>query len=158
MRVGVAVSDPDGLIATPLRTVRRDPAGVTDTGQVGQEALERDVVEVVVGLPLSMDGVEREAAGIARSWATTLAGRVRGVPVRLVDERLSTVDAQRALHTAGRTTRSSRAVIDQQAAAVILQTALDAERLSGHAPGEIVGGRKPRARKRPKTPTEERHQ
>lgn len=146
VRIGVAVSDPDGLVATPLRTVRRDPAGVTDTTEVAREAFDRSVVEVVVGLPLSMDGVERAAAQSARTWAVALAKRVPGVSVRLVDERLSTVDAQRALHAAGRTARSSRQIIDQQAAVLILQAALDSERLSGHAPGEIVGGRKPRAR------------
>lgn len=149
VRVGVAVCDPDGLIATPLRTVRRDAACVTDTAQVVQEASERGVVEIVVGLPLSMDGLEREAALTARSWATVLSKQLAGqILVRLVDERLSTVDAQRSLHAAGRTARTSRQIIDQQAAAVILQTVLDAERLSGHAPGEIVGGRKPRTRKK----------
>ncbi|MBO1754278.1 Holliday junction resolvase RuvX [Allobranchiibius sp. CTAmp26] len=146
VRIGVAASDPDAMVATPLRTVRRDPAGIADTADVAQEAEQRGVIEVVVGLPLSMDGVERAAAQTARAWAVALARRVPGVVVRLVDERLSTVDAQRALHAAGRTARSSREIIDQQAAVLILQAALDSERLSGHAPGEIVGGRKPRAR------------
>lgn len=156
VRIGVAISDPDGLIALPLRTVRRDAAGVTDTAQVVTEVQERSIVEVVVGLPLSMDGVERAAAQTARTWAVGLAKQVGGVPVRLIDERLSTVDAQRALHAAGRTARTSRQVIDQQAAAVILQTVLDSERVSGHAPGEIIGGRKPRARHKRTRPTQER--
>ena len=156
VRVGIAVCDPDGLLATPLRTVKRDNAAVTDTGQVVQEARDRGVVEIVVGLPLSMDGVERAAALTARTWATALEKQLAGeLPVRLVDERLSTVDAQRALHAAGRTTRTSRQVIDQQAAAVILQTVLDAERASGHAPGEIVGARKPRMRKQTRRATVE---
>ena len=154
VRIGVAASDPDALVATPLCTVRRDPAGVNDTAEVAQEAQDRGVVEVVVGLPLSMDGVERDAARAARTWAVALARRVPGVAVRLVDERLTTVDAQRALHAAGRTTRSSRQIIDQQAAVLILQAALDSERLSGHAPGEIVGGRKPRARQTRRRPAE----
>lgn len=156
VRVGVAVCDPDGVLATPLRTIKRDGASVTDTGQIVQEARERGVVEIVVGLPLSMDGVEREAALTARAWAGVLAKQLAGeVPVRLVDERLSTVDAQRALHAAGRTARTSRQIIDQQAAAVILQTVLDAERASGHAPGEIVGARKPRTRKKTRRATVE---
>jgi len=129
---------------------------VTDTAQVVQEARERGVVEIVVGLPLSMDGLEREAALTARTWANALAKQLTGqLPVRLVDERLSTVDAQRALHAAGRTHRTSRQIIDQQAAAVILQTVLDAERLSGHAPGEIIGARKPRTRKKIRPATQE---
>lgn len=148
VRVGVALCDPDALLATPLRTVPRDPNAVSDTSSIAQEARERGVLEIVVGLPRSMDGTERAAAATAREWAVALNERTPGVPVRLVDERLSTVDAQRALHAAGRTARSSRSVIDQQAAAVILQSALDAERLSGNAPGEVVGARKPRHRSR----------
>lgn len=157
VRIGVAICDSDGLLATPLRTVPRDPSAVTDTAQIAAEIDERSVVEVVVGLPRSMDGTERAAALVAREWALALGRRSPGVPIRLVDERLSTVDAQRALHAAGRTARSSRAVIDQQAAAVILQTALDAERRSGHAPGEVLGARKPRHRTR-RAPTQERAQ
>ncbi|NYJ74454.1 MULTISPECIES: Holliday junction resolvase RuvX [Allobranchiibius] len=156
VRIGVATSDPDASVATPLRTVRRDPAGVADTAEVAHEAGERGVLEIVVGLPLSMDGVERAAAQTARSWAVALAKQVPGVVVRLVDERLSTVDAQRALHAAGRTARTSREIIDQQAAVLILQAALDSERVSGHAPGEIVGGRKPRTRQSRRRPSEGR--
>lgn len=158
VRVGVAICDPDALLATPLRTIARDPAAVTDTAQVAAEVHQRSAVEVVVGLPRSMDGTERAAAQTAREWALALSRCDAGVPIRLVDERLSTVDAQRALHAAGRSARSSRAVIDQQAAAVILQTALDAERRSGQAPGEVLGARKPRHRTRRGPTPQERSQ
>lgn len=158
VRVGVAICDPDAVLATPLRTVPRDPAAMTDTAQIAAEVDERAAVEVVVGLPRSMDGTERAAAQTAREWALALSRRTPGVPIRLVDERLSTVDAQRALHAAGRTARSSREVIDQQAAAVILQTALDTERRSGHAPGEVLGARKPRHRTRRAPSDQERPQ
>ncbi len=140
VRVGVARSDPDGLLATPLQTVPRDAANGADLRIVAELTREMAAVEVVVGLPLSMDGTERAAAGTARAWATAFAAQI-DIPVRLVDERLSTVDAQRSLRAAGRTTRGSRSVIDQQAAVVILQGALDAERRLGHAPGEVLGFR-----------------
>jgi putative pre-16S rRNA nuclease len=96
-------------------------------------------VEVVVGLPVGMDGREGRAAATAREYAEALAPRVAPVPVRLVDERLSTVEATRGLRAAGRSARRSRAVVDQAAAVVILQHALDAERGSGRAPGVVVG-------------------
>ena len=94
-------------------------------------------MEVVIGLPLSLSGGDTASTTDAREFAAAVAGWV-GLPVRLVDERLSTVSAQRALHAAGRRTKGSRPVIDQVAAVIILQNALDHERSAGLPPGTTV--------------------
>jgi putative Holliday junction resolvase len=137
VRVGVAASDPDGVLASPVTVVRRrrDSAELDDIVAV---VAERDAVEVVVGLPVSLRDRQGPAAAAARGYARALAARLAPVPVRLVDERLSTVEAQRGMHAAGHTTRSARSSIDAAAAAVVLQSALDAERLSGRPPGEVL--------------------
>ncbi len=91
---------------------------------------EYEAIEVIVGLPLSMDGSEGRAAGLARDWSHALSAGVT-VPVRLVDERLTTVQAQRGLHAAGRSVKSSRSVIDSASAVILLQSDLDTERAKG---------------------------
>jgi len=154
VRVGVAVSDPSALLATPVRTVARDPdeaaAAPADLEEIAGLVAELGAVEVVVGLPRSLSGAEGPAAHIARTYAGRLAVRITPVPVRLVDERLTTVDAHRTLRESGVGGRAQRAVVDQAAAVLILQSALDAERGSGRPPGELVraDGRKPRTKDR----------
>ncbi|MEO8518329.1 MAG: Holliday junction resolvase RuvX [Dermatophilaceae bacterium] len=147
VRVGLAASDPDGILATPVETIRRDPASGSDIGLIADIALERHALEVIVGLPRSLSGEEGPAARGVRSYAVALALRVSPVPVRLVDERLTTIDAHRGLRESGVPGRAQRAVVDQAAAVLILQAALDAEKSSGLAPGELVGGRKARSAK-----------
>jgi putative Holliday junction resolvase len=137
VRVGVAASDPGGLLASPVVTLRRDPAGTADQLAIAGLVAELGAVEVVVGLPRSLSGKEGPAAVAAREYAGRLAARVAPVPVRLVDERLSTVSATRALGESGVRGRQRRAVIDQQAAVTFLQAALDAAR-GGVALGETV--------------------
>ena len=132
-RIGVAVCDREGLLATPVETVTRDDA--TDVRRIAELADEYDVLEIVVGLPLSMSGGDTPSTADAREFADRLAEHR---PVRLVDERLSTVTAQRGLHQAGRNTKKSRAVIDQAAAVIILQQALDHERASSAPPGATL--------------------
>lgn len=133
VRVGVARSDRDGLLATPVETIHRD--GLDDLVQrIRALADELDVVELVVGLPLSLSGGDTASTQDARDVAAALAAVA---PVRLVDERLSTVTAQAGMRQAGRSARRQRAVIDQAAAVVILQHALDAER-AGRVPGMMV--------------------
>lgn len=138
-RIGVASCDPDGLIATPVETVTAGPQSIARLVALAQEY---EVLEVVVGLPLGMSGREGPAAvkvrGYANELATALSVSLPGVSVRLIDERLSTVAGQAQLHASGRTAKSSRAVIDQAAAVVILQSAIDAEKSRGSAPGEVV--------------------
>ncbi len=135
VRVGVATCDPAGLIATPVETLRR---GRGDLDALSRLVTEREAIEVVVGLPTTLAGRHGAAAEAAQAYAEAVAGAV-AVPVRLVDERLSTVGAQRDLRASGVDTRRGRSVIDQAAAVIILQAALDAERRSGTAPGRLVG-------------------
>ena len=136
VRVGVAACDPAGVLATPVAVLRRDLKGGGDLSELARLVGEREVVEVVVGLPRSMSGAEGKAAQLAREYATLLAKRVAPVSVRLVDERLSTVEATRGLRTSGVNAREGRKLVDAAAATVILQHALDAER-SGSVPGEL---------------------
>lgn len=146
VRVGIAICDPDGLIATPETTFSRDAGGGTDLRQVLDLVDEREALEVIVGLPKSLSGAEGAAAAAAREWAAGLRKLRPTIMVRLVDERLSTVDAHRVMRDSGVSTRHSKSVIDSQAAAMILQVALDTERATGAPPGTPLGGRKPRHR------------
>jgi putative holliday junction resolvase len=138
VRVGVARCDPQGTLAVPVETVRRDQARQADLKQLASFCEEYEAVEVVVGLPLGLSGREGPAAAKARAYATALAGTVAPVPVRLVDERLSTVSAQQAYRLRGVSEKKSRSRIDAAAAAVILQSALDSERATGKPPGELI--------------------
>lgn len=140
VRVGLAASDPSGLVASPVRTLARDVPGGSDVAAIAAEATERGAVEVVVGLPLSLSGREGPAAAAARDYAGALARALAPVPVRVVDERLSTVSATAALAASGRRGggRRQRQVVDQVAAVIILQQALDAERSTGSPPGSVV--------------------
>jgi len=119
----------------PVETVAR---GDGDLTRIAGIVAEHEAVEVIVGLPLSMSGRPGRAAAAAREFAHALVPAVAPVPVRLVDERLTTVSATRDLRAAGRTSRNSRAVVDQAAAVAIVQYAVDLERASGDAPGILV--------------------
>lgn len=147
-RVGLASSDPDGILATPVETLARDRDGRADVRRVAQEAEERAAIEVVVGLPVGLSGQEGQAAESARAWAVALRKELPATDVRMVDERLTTVDAHRSLHESGLAMRKHRSRVDQQAAVLILQVALDSERRTGQPAGELVGGRKPRTKRR----------
>jgi putative Holliday junction resolvase len=138
-RIGVARSDPSGFLATPVETVRRGRGDLARIAAIlAAEAAESTVLEVVVGLPRSLSGGEGPAAAKVREFAAALARRVTPVPVRLVDERMTTVSAEAMLRDRGRSGGKRRAVVDQAAAVLILQHALDTERATGAAPGEIV--------------------
>lgn len=129
VRVGVALCDPDGILATPLVTVPRDVEGGSDLRVLADLVAEHEAVEIVVGLPRTLAGREGPAADAARSFAEALADAL-DVPVALTDERLTTVVATRQL--AGRVRgRKQRAVVDQAAAVAILQGWLDARRSTG---------------------------
>ena len=134
VRVGLAVSDPDGLVATPVETLPR----TTSLRRIVRDVGERCAAAVYVGLPIHLSGAEGAASEAARQYAEALARAVAPVSVWLVDERLSTVSAQQALHAAGRSGRNNRQVIDQAAAVVILQFALEVERATGSRAGERV--------------------
>jgi putative Holliday junction resolvase len=128
-RIGVAVSDELGMLAHPVETIvvkeTADPLG-----RVVQLAIEKDVGHVIIGLPKNMDGSTGVAAEKVRAFADKLREKIR-CPIRLWDERLTTVAAQRYLHDAGRNVKQSRQVIDQVAAQIILQGWLDSQAASG---------------------------
>jgi putative Holliday junction resolvase len=134
VRIGVARTDLHGMLATPVETV---PRGAGDVARIMSIVAELDATEIVVGLPLSMSGTHTASTEDAELFARQLVA-AGSVPVRMVDERLSTVSAQAALRASGRNTRSSRPVIDQVAAVIIMQHALDFERSAGRPPGIVV--------------------
>jgi putative holliday junction resolvase len=134
-RLGVARCDPAGVLASPLTTLRR---GRGDVDSLAALAAGHSAIEVVVGLPTGLSGREGAAARDARAFAVSLAARIAPLPVRLVDERFTTVVAHDALRQAGRGSRDRRPVVDQAAAALILQSALDTERSTGQPAGELL--------------------
>ena len=138
VRVGVAACDPAGILASPVAVLARDRKRGADLDELARIVAEREATEVLVGLPRTLSGTDGAAADLARDYARHVARRVAPVTVRLVDERLSTVEAARGLRSAGVSAKAGRGTIDAAAAAVILQHALDAERATGVAPGEMV--------------------
>jgi putative Holliday junction resolvase len=144
VRIGVAASDPDGILATPVETVRRDRSG-KHLRRLVQLVAELDAVEVVVGLPRTLAGRTGPSAVDAIEVAEALAARVTPTPVRLADERLTTVSAQRSLREAGVRAKEQRAVIDQAAAVAILQSWLDQRRATvaesgAQSAGDVIDG------------------
>ena len=133
-RVGIARSDQDGIMAVPVETAPRDTATDVVVGLVA----EYSPLEVVVGLPLNMAGEHTPSTDDAVEFAQVLAQRVE-VPVRMVDERLSTVSAMTGLHGSGKTVKSAKPLIDQASAVIILQHCLDTEKNTGTPPGFLVG-------------------
>jgi putative Holliday junction resolvase len=131
VRIGVAASDPDGILATPLETVRRDRSD-KHVRRLATLVAELEAVEVIVGLPRTLaDRIgpsAQDAIEVASKLADVLARRVPPTPVRLADERLTTVTAQRSLREAGVRAKQQRSVIDQAAAVAILQGWLDQRR------------------------------
>jgi len=133
VRIGVASCDPDGLIATPFETVAAGPHAQQRLAEIVAEV---EAIEVVVGWPVGLSGREGPAAAKVRAFCATLLPLIAPVGIRLVDERMSTMTADGLLRAGGKSGVKRRRVIDQAAATVILQTALDAERTRGSAPGQ----------------------
>ena len=127
VRIGVAVCDPDGILATPLETVRRERDG-RHLRRLVKLAAEHEAVEVVVGLPRTLADRAGSSALDAVELADAVAAKIAPTPVRLVDERLTTVSAQRSLRDAGVRAKNQRTMVDQVAAVAILQTWLDQRR------------------------------
>jgi putative holliday junction resolvase len=136
VRIGVASSDPDGILATPVETVRRERSG-KHVRRLAELVADMNAVEVVVGLPRTLADRIGPSALDAIELAEVLAGRIAPIPVRLADERLTTVSAQRSLSQAGIRAKGQRRVIDQAAAVAILQGWLDERRAM--SPGEVNG-------------------
>jgi putative Holliday junction resolvase len=133
VRIGVAKCDPDGILATPVTTVPRDATVEpdrlpSDMSEISGLVKELEAVEVIIGIPVSLSGSEQRAAVLTREYADRLATVLEPVPVRFVDERMSTVVATRRLRERGVRGKKQRAVVDQAAAVEILQGWLDAQR------------------------------
>jgi putative Holliday junction resolvase len=135
VRVGIATCDPSGLLATPVVTLQRESEGVV--AQVAKYTTDSSAIEVVVGLPLNLSGNHTPSTEDAISFAKQIAAAV-AVPVRMIDERLTTVSAHSALRSSGKKQRGTRSVIDQVAAVMVLQHALDTERSCGKPAGIAV--------------------
>lgn len=153
VRVGVAASDAGAAVVLAVATLARDAAAGADLDELAALVAERAAVEVVVGLPLGLSGTPGRAAAAATAYARELARRVAPVPVRLVDERFSTAQVVRTLQPGrgdarrGRArgarlphvdARALRAVVDSEAAAIILRSALAIEAATGRPPGTLV--------------------
>lgn len=136
VRIGVAASDPDGILATPVETIRRDRTD-RHIRRLAGLVKDLDAVEVVVGLPRTLADRSGSSAQDAVALADALAARIAPTPVRLADERLTTVVAQRSLREAGVRAKGQRSVIDQAAAVGILQNWLDQRRTAMAAHGEV---------------------
>jgi putative holliday junction resolvase len=128
VRVGVARSDPRGVLALPVTTLARDASGNADIAELVRLVTEYEAVGVVVGLPRTLAGREGPAARLARDYGALVAARIAPIPVQYLDERLTTVSAQRKLHQGGVRGRAGRAVIDQAAAVELLQHWLELRR------------------------------
>lgn len=142
VRVGVSASDRDGLIATPVCTLNRDTRKNRDLQLLVRNIRDLAAVEVFVGLPRNLSGTESASTAMARNYAAALADTLADagldVPVRLIDERLSSVSAHRSLRQAGLNSREHRKVVDQVAAVEILQHAIDMQRNLERDVGEPV--------------------
>ena len=135
VRIGVARCDPGAMLATPLTVLRR---GKGDLDALASLAEAEEAMEILVGLPKSLSGREGPAAITAKQFAAALAARVAPLPVRLVDERFTTATAHDALRAGGHDSRARRHSVDSAAAAVLLEAALESERRTGDAPGDLV--------------------
>lgn len=134
-RVGLAISDQDGILATPFETIPRQATPAETAILIGEAIDDYSFLEAYVGLPVSMAGNNTQSTTDAVRVAYAIA-ETCGLEVRLVDERLTTVSASANLRLAGKTAKNSRSIIDQEAAAIILEQALATEKNSGNQPGK----------------------
>jgi len=135
-RVGVSRCTPEATLVVPVATLERSTA----ISELVEVAKQWETLEVVVGLPVSLQGRHTESTDDAENFAQELAV-ASGLPVRMVDERLSTVSATAQLHASGKKSAQHRGVIDQVAAVILLQHAVDHERLQGVPPGFLIEAR-----------------
>jgi len=139
VRIGVARSDPDGIMAVPVGTIAQSDRALNEALDV---ALEYEATVIYVGKPVNLKGDITASTEMATEFATHLHECIRGlklgIEVRLIDERLSTVSAHNAMQSAGRSQKQSRSVIDQAAAVVILEHALASEKAAGQYVGTLI--------------------
>ncbi len=139
VRIGLAVCDPEGILSSPLPALVRSEDLATTLQALNQLVDEYSTIEVYVGDPISLSGGQSASTKDARDFAAKLAALI-SVPVRLVDERLTTVTASAKLRASGKDAKQSRSLIDSSSAVEILEQALATVRASGKAPGQLVGG------------------
>lgn len=141
-RVGLAATDPAGILASPVETLTRDTKNLLDLHQIVEAVIERNAVRIYVGDPINLKGKRtastEDAHRFARKLVTLLEEAELATEVRMIDERLSTVSASQQLHQAGVSSRNQRSVIDQLAAVAILEHALMLERNTGVNTGDLV--------------------
>lgn len=137
VRIGVAQCDPDGILATPLTTVYRRDGDEQALQQLRSLIAEHEPIEIITGLPTSLDGQQRASAAAAREFAQALAAQI-DIPVREVDERFTTAQAHGVLQSAGRSSRQRREIVDSVAAVMILQAAIDQEKRTGEPAGSPI--------------------
>ena len=136
VRIGVAKCDPEAILASPFAVWPAE--GDWIHGQLVVAVEQWQPIEIVVGNPINLAGAESSAAAAARQIARVIAKSLPLIPIRLVDERMTTAAARKQLQAAGHTTRTDRALIDAAAATVLLEDALQSERLRGNPPGEVI--------------------
>jgi len=141
-RVGLAATDPAGILASPIATLARDNKDLRDIRQIVDEVIERNAVRIYVGDPINLKGNKTASTEDAHRFARFLSQKLveaeLTTQVRLIDERLSTVSASQKLHQAGVSTRNQRSMIDQLAAVAILEHAMMLERNTGVDTGTLV--------------------
>jgi putative holliday junction resolvase len=138
VRLGVALCDQEGILASPLDAVSRSSVSSETVASLANLVDEHDVMEVYVGDPLSLSGKQTDSTSDARSLAAELSQAI-SIPVRLVDERFTTVTAATKLRASGVSAKDSKSIIDSASAVEILESALSFEKISGVAPGILVG-------------------
>ena len=139
VRIGLAVSDPDSIVSTPLPALVRSRLLIESLKEILSLISENGVIEVYVGDPLSLSGVETASTQDARQFSIQLA-ELTSVPVRLVDERLTTVTASAKLRLNGKNAKAAKSLIDSASAVEILEQALNVSKQSGKPAGLRVGG------------------
>lgn len=138
VRIGLASCDADGILSSPLPALPRTSTGVEVVTSIKALVSELEIIEVIVGDPVSMSGNVTSSTTDAREFAAEVASAI-SIPVRLVDERLTTVSAQAKLRQSGKDSREAKSFIDSASAVEILEQALNTERATGNAPGVLAG-------------------
>jgi putative Holliday junction resolvase len=137
VRIGLATCDPDGILSSPIAALSRSESSSESVQAIVNLVSELNVIEVLVGDPISLSGSTTSSTRDARQLAAEIASAI-SVPVRLVDERLTTVSAQAKLRQTGINSRDAKHLIDSASAVEILEQALNTERSTGKAPGELA--------------------
>lgn len=138
VRIGIAICDLEAILSSPLDAVARLSSASETVSSIAQIADTHGVIEVYVGDPLSLSGKETDSTNDARLFASELSKSL-SVPVRMIDERLTTVSASAKLRASGINAKASKSIIDSASAVEILESALSYEKSSGLAPGHLVG-------------------